>query len=93
MGHGETWHDVLRLQAEGIEPAAFAAVTAPALMVHGSADPHPGPSTHETLRRHMPQLDYVELERCGHIPWFERHGREPFLEALSPWLDALPWGS
>ncbi|OFW55630.1 MAG: hypothetical protein A2V75_00800, partial [Actinobacteria bacterium RBG_16_70_17] len=27
QGHEETWGDVLRLQAEGVEPAAFAAIT------------------------------------------------------------------
>ena len=85
-GHGETWADVLRLQAEGIEPAAFAAITCPALMLHGDDDPHPGPATFELLRRFMPQLRYRGFPRCGHKPWAERHAREPFLAALREWL-------
>jgi pimeloyl-ACP methyl ester carboxylesterase len=85
-GHEETWADVLRLQAEGTEPAAFAAITAPVLMLHGDTDPHPGPSTRDVLQRYVPQLEYVELARCGHTPWLERHARADFLTHLTTWL-------
>jgi pimeloyl-ACP methyl ester carboxylesterase len=90
LGHEETWADVLRLQAEGIEPAAFAAITAPVLMLHGDHDPHPGTETSELLRHHIPQLEYVELPRCGHTPWKERHGRDPFFASLRGWLGTRP---
>lgn len=85
-GHGETWADAIRLQAEGIEPAAFAAITCPVLMLHGDEDPHPGPATRDLLRRFMPQLQYRGLPRCGHQPWAERRARGPFLAALGEWL-------
>jgi len=85
-GHQETWTDVLRLQAEGVEPSAFRAITCPVLMLHGDDDPHPGPATFEVLRRFIPQLQYRGFPRCGHQPWAERHAREPFLAALRDWL-------
>jgi pimeloyl-ACP methyl ester carboxylesterase len=85
-GHRETWADVLRLQAEGVEPAAFTAVTCPALMLHGDDDPHPGPATFALLRRFVPQLQYRGFPRCGHRPWVERYARESFLAALREWL-------
>ena len=85
-GNVETWEDVLRLQAEGIEPAAFAAVACPVLMLHGDEDPHPGPATFDLLRRFIPQIRYRGFPRCGHRPWAERHAREPFLAALREWL-------
>jgi len=88
QGHEETWGDVLRLQAEGVEPAAFAAITCPVLMLHGDDDPHPGPATFALLRRYVPQLRYRGFPRCGHRPWVERHAREPFLAALREWLAA-----
>ena len=88
QGHEETWGDVLRLQAEGVEPAAFAAITCPVLMLHGDDDPHPGPATFALLRRYVPQLRYRGFPRCGHRPWAERHAREPFLAALAEWLAA-----
>jgi pimeloyl-ACP methyl ester carboxylesterase len=87
-GHEETWADVLRLQAEGVEPAAFAAITCPVLMLHGDTDPHPGQSTRDVLRRSVPQVEYVELSRCGHAPWLERHARDEFLRELRAWLHA-----
>ena len=85
-GHERTWRDVLRRQASGLEPQSFAAIDAPVLMVHGDADPHPGDMIRETLLPHVPQLEYVELGRCGHEPWRERHAREPLLEVLRAWL-------
>jgi len=81
-GHEETWNDAMRQQERGIEPAAFAAIEGRVLMLHGAEDPHPGRPTRDTLRAHVPQLEYVEFERCGHLPWVERHAREPFLELL-----------
>ncbi len=86
-GHRETWSDVLRLQDEGIEPAAFSAITCPVLMLHGDTDPHPGRSTHETLREFIRQIEYVEIPQCGHEPWLERWGREPFLDTLRRWVE------
>lgn len=84
--HRETWNDMLRCQREGIYPQAFAAVRSPVLMIHGDHDPHPGPATRDTLREYMPQLEYVELARCGHRPWQERYARDGFFERLQAWL-------
>lgn len=86
-GHQETWADVLRLQRAGVEPAAFASISCPGLMLHGDEDPHPGRATFEVLRRFVPQLRYRGFGRCGHRPWAERHAREPFLAALRAWLE------
>lgn len=85
-GHEETWNDVLRRQAAGVEPRSFDAIEARVQMLHGEGDPHPGPMIRDSLLPHIPQLEYVELARCGHEPWRERHGREPFLAALRSWL-------
>jgi pimeloyl-ACP methyl ester carboxylesterase len=82
LGFEETWQDVLRVQSDGIEPAAFAAITAPVLMIHGDDDPHPGRATRDTLQRHIPHLEYHQLRRCGHTPWLERQARDLFLATL-----------
>jgi pimeloyl-ACP methyl ester carboxylesterase len=87
-GYEETWNDVLRRQDDGIEPQAFAAITAPVLMLHGDDDPHPGVAVRDTLRPFLPQLKYVGIARCGHLPWLEQDGREPCLRALRTWLRA-----
>ncbi len=87
-GHGETWADVLALQARGVEPASFAAIRAPVLMLHGADDPHPGAATRDLLAHHVRDLAYVEFPRCGHSPWKERHARTPFLATLAAWISA-----
>ena len=81
-GHRETWNDAIRLQEEGREPAAFAVIDVPVLMVHGAQDPHPGELIHATLQTHLPHVELELLDRCGHEPWRERHARERFLELL-----------
>jgi pimeloyl-ACP methyl ester carboxylesterase len=91
--HRETWDDMLRLQTKGVYPAAFAAIKVPVLMVHGTFDPHPGRLIFEGLRPHLPQLDYRELERCGHYPWLERAAAEAFFCLVQEWLRRnIPYG-
>jgi pimeloyl-ACP methyl ester carboxylesterase len=84
--HEETWGDMLRLQTEGIYPAAFATIKVPVLMVHGTFDPHPGRLTAQTLRPYLPQLEYRELELCGHYPWLERAAADAFFSLVRDWL-------
>ena len=85
-GREETWDDVLRLQTEGVEPAAFQAIRVPVTMLHGDDDPHPGEATYRVLKSQMPQLGYVGFPRCGHLPWLEQHARSQFLDALRAWI-------
>jgi pimeloyl-ACP methyl ester carboxylesterase len=85
----ETWTDMVRLQAEGVYPAAFSAIDSPVLMLHGAVDPHPGQMIRASLRPHLPLLEYIEWERCGHYPWLEKAVRDEFFKVLSEWLAKL----
>ena len=82
----ETWEDMVRLQEEGVYPAAFAAIDAPVLILHGVVDPHPGRLIRASLAPSLPHLDYREWDRCGHYPWLERAVREEFFSVLREWL-------
>jgi pimeloyl-ACP methyl ester carboxylesterase len=82
----ETWEDMVRLQEEGVYPAAFAAIDSPVLMLHGTVDPHPGRMIRASLKPHLPQLNYIEWERCGHYPWLEKAIRDEFFKVLNGWL-------
>ena len=82
----ETWNDMVRLQNEGMYPAAFAAIKSPVLMLHGAADPHPGQMIRASLAGYIPQLEYREWERCGHYPWLEKSARDEFFSVLHTWL-------
>jgi len=87
----ETWDDMQRQQREGLYPAAFRAIEGPVLMLHGAQDPHPGPMIRESLLPYLPQLEYVEWDRCGHYPWIEREVREVFFSELRRWLGEAQW--
>jgi len=87
--HQETWDDMVRLQDAGIYPAAFKAIDAPVLMLHGVEDPHPGSMIRQSLEPHLPQLEYRELQRCGHYPWLEKAARDEFFRVLEEWLVRL----
>ena len=82
----ETWGDMVRLQEEGVYPAAFSAIRTPVLMLHGTFDPHPGRMIEASLKPHLPQLEYREWERCGHYPWLEKAARDEFYSFLREWL-------
>ncbi|HEY1535826.1 MAG TPA: alpha/beta hydrolase [Polyangiaceae bacterium] len=86
-GHTETWNDAIRLQRDGVEPQSFSQIRACVLMIHGDDDLHPGAATRDLLRQYIPQLEYLNLERCGHEPWREQYARESFAEALCVWLE------
>jgi len=55
-------------------------------MLHGVYDPHPGRLIYDSLKPYIQQLEYRELDRCGHHPWKERHAREEFFLILCKWL-------
>ena len=80
--HRQTWDDELRLQSQGLHPAAFAKITAAVLMIHGREDPHPGTMIRDSLLAHVPQLEYLELPQCGHSPWNEQFARDDFFLEL-----------
>ena len=73
---------MVRLQESGVYPSAFASITCPAVMLHGSYDPHPGKLIRDSLAPYIPRLEYHEFERCGHEPWVERYARDEFLSVL-----------
>ncbi len=86
VGHDASWDDMMRLQSDGTYPAAYSAIACPVLMLHGEQDPHPGHMIRDSLTPHVPQLQYVELDQCGHYPWLERHARDRFYEVVRDWL-------
>ncbi|MBN1511904.1 MAG: alpha/beta hydrolase [Phycisphaerae bacterium] len=86
----QTWADMLRLQAEGVYPAAFASIRCPVRMLHGADDPHSGRLILAGLKPHIPHIEYEELARCGHYPWLERAARDAFYRHLRTWLAQSP---
>ena len=84
--HQETWDDMMRLQEIGVYPQAFETIRTPVVMLHGAVDPHPGEMIRASLEPYLPQLEYVEWERCGHYPWLEPAVRDDFFRVMIEWL-------
>src|SRR5262249_52435667 len=70
--HHQPGDDMVPLQAAGTHPAASPPIDVPVLLLHGAYDPPPGRLILASLRPYLPQLEYRELERCGHYPWLEK---------------------
>ena len=80
---------MVRLQAEGVYPAAFSAIRAPVIMLHGTHDPHPGRMICMPISgNYVPHVEYREWARCGHEPWLEKAVHEDFFSTLGGWLSA-----
>ena len=86
LGHEQTWHDMMGLMNNGTYPAAFQSITAPAMMLHGDHDPHPGPMIYDNLKVHIPHLNFHQWTQCGHYPWLEKHASKDFYTILNNWL-------
>jgi pimeloyl-ACP methyl ester carboxylesterase len=82
----QTWDDVMRLQRQGDYPSKFSSIKLPVLMLHGAKDPHPGRQIYAGLHPYIPQMRYIECEKCGHYPWLEKFAREGFYRTLRQWL-------
>ena len=85
-GFTETWNDMLRCQEDGLYPYAFSRIISPILMLHGSYDPYPGKMIRNSLKEHIPQLEYREFKKCGHQPSIEAFSREEFFFVIHSWL-------
>ncbi|MCA8939878.1 MAG: alpha/beta hydrolase [Planctomycetes bacterium] len=84
--HGESWEDMLRLQAEAVYPQAFTSIGCATALFHGDFDPHPGPMIRDSLRPFIPQLEYFGFANAGHSLDRERGVREAFFARLKAWL-------
>lgn len=84
--HTETWNDMIRLQEDGIYPAKFSMIKIPVLMLHGSYDPHPGKMIYDSLKPYIENLQYYELEKCGHYPWKEKFAKDQFFKIMIDWM-------
>ncbi len=76
--HIQSWNDMVRQQEMGVYPQAFSKIKNLVVMIHGQFDPHPGRLIFENLRQYVGQLEYIDLEMCGHSPWEEKSARDEF---------------
>jgi pimeloyl-ACP methyl ester carboxylesterase len=76
------WPAAARLRQSGKLLALAGAIRCPVLAIHGRNDPHPAEGVRAPLARCLADFRMVVLDRCGHEPWRERHGRDAFFRLL-----------
>lgn len=76
------WLEVDEFRRSGGLEALAPRVRCPITVIHGDYDPHPWDGVVEPLRRMFPDLRFYLLEKCGHLPWIEKHAKARFFEIL-----------
>lgn len=75
--------DATRFAESGALAASLSELRAPALIVHGAADPRPFRFAADVARL-LPESEFVLIPEAGHNPWLERP--EPLREALRAFI-------
>jgi len=76
------WREAEELRASGALLALGSRITCPVVALHGDYDPHPAEGIRKPLTPLLHSFRFIVLERCGHLPWIERHARNTFYEIL-----------
>ena len=57
-------------------------IKCPVVAIHGNYDPHPALGVQKPLSECIKDFRFIELEKCGHKPWIEKHAKDNFYEIL-----------
>jgi pimeloyl-ACP methyl ester carboxylesterase len=61
-------------------------IKCPVTAIHGDYDPHPAAGVRVPLSAILRNFNFIELKKCGHKPWIERHARDEFFQILKAQL-------
>lgn len=81
------WGEAKQIRDTDQWPNILSRLTCPVTAVHGADDPHPTSGVFNMLRKVQPNAHLVELPKCGHKPWREKHAREAFFSQLLTIID------
>ncbi len=78
----KVWPDMQALRRTGELVRLGEKIHCPVVAIHGDHDPHPIEGIERPLRAVLRDVRFVRLDRCGHLPWIERHAADRFFEVL-----------
>jgi pimeloyl-ACP methyl ester carboxylesterase len=81
------WTEASEMRSSGELLESGKKIRCPVLAVHGDFDPHPAEGVEIPLSRILKDFKFRLLERCGHMPWMERHAREEFYRIVEADLE------
>ena len=76
------WPQAAALRRSGALLALGKDIKCPVVSIHGDYDPHPADGVRLPLSSVLKDFRFILLEKCGHVPWFERQARDNFYEIL-----------
>lgn len=76
------WGEAEELRSSGEMLRQAASVQRPILFIHGDEDPHPAKAIEAIAKTGLPDCRFIQLGKCGHEPWLEKHARKRFFSIL-----------
>jgi pimeloyl-ACP methyl ester carboxylesterase len=76
------WPEAAALRSSGALIALAKDIRCPVVAIHGDYDPHPSDGVRIPLSGVLKDFQYILLENCGHVPWFERRAKDAFYSIL-----------
>lgn len=76
------WRDAAGLRRSGRLLELGKRIRCPVVAIHGDYDAHPAEGVRTPLTDVLEDFRFILLERCGHVPWTERHARDAFYRRL-----------
>ena len=71
-----------KLYADSDLLRVLAGIRCPVVAINGDSDTRPTTGIIEPLSRILKDFRYILLEKCGHMPWYERYARDRFYKIL-----------
>ncbi|MCD4783368.1 MAG: alpha/beta hydrolase [Candidatus Eremiobacteraeota bacterium] len=81
------WNEAARLRREGKFLKMGSWIRCPVVAIHGDYDPHPFKGVVRPLEALIDNFRLILLEKCGHVPWLEKYGKDKFYEVLKKELE------
>jgi len=80
--YGRVWPEMAELRRCGGLLELARSVRCPVTAIHGDCDSHPADGVATPLSAVLTDFRFILMERCGHLPWLERHARDAFFRTL-----------
>ncbi|MCL1803829.1 MAG: alpha/beta hydrolase [Eubacteriaceae bacterium] len=80
--YASVWREAEQMRSSGKLADALGNISCPAIIIHGSSDPHPIEGVAEPLKEYGIETSIYLLDKCGHSPFFEKHAKDEFYSIL-----------
>jgi len=84
--YAKVWPEGAELRRTGRLLEFGRQIECPVTAIHGDYDPHPADGVRLPLASALHNFNFIELKKCGHKPWAERHARDEFFRILQEQL-------